>query len=139
MSRPTVHPVLADVTARITERSGVTRTAYLERLRDAADTGPARGKLGCANIAHGFAASEPSEKVALRGRTKPNLAIVTSYNDMLSAHQPYGDYPPVLKQATIRAGGIAQVAGGVPAMCDGITQGRAGMQLSLYSRDVIAM
>ncbi len=134
-----LHPVLVDVTARITERSAATRTAYLERLHEAADAGPARGKLGCANIAHGFAASEPSEKVALRGRTKPNLAIVTSYNDMLSAHQPYGDYPPVLKRATVRAGGIAQVAGGVPAMCDGITQGRAGMQLSLYSRDVIAM
>ncbi len=77
--------------------------------------------------------------MVLRGSTKPNLAIVTSYNDMLSAHQPYGDYPPVLKKATIRAGGIAQVAGGVPAMCDGVTQGRAGMELSLYSRDVIAM
>nr|WP_193607906.1 phosphogluconate dehydratase [Nocardioides lijunqiniae] len=139
MSRPPMNPVVAEVTARIVARSAVSRRAYLTRIRAAADQGPARGKLGCANIAHGFAASEPAEKTALRGRTKPNLAIVTSYNDMLSAHQPYGEYPPVLKQATIRAGGIAQVAGGVPAMCDGITQGRDGMQLSLYSRDVIAM
>ncbi|MCW2853303.1 MAG: phosphogluconate dehydratase [Nocardioides sp.] len=136
---PRTHPVVAEVTARIVARSAVSRRAYLTRIRAAADQGPARGKLGCANIAHGFAASEPAEKTALRGHTLPNLAIVTSYNDMLSAHQPYGEYPPVLKQATIRAGGIAQVAGGVPAMCDGITQGRAGMQLSLYSRDVIAM
>ncbi|WP_205472688.1 phosphogluconate dehydratase [Nocardioides sp. SYSU D00038] len=134
-----VHPVVAAVTARLTERSAVTRTAYLDRIRAAADRGPARGRLACANLAHGFAAAEPADKAALRGRTKPNLAIVTSYNDMLSAHQPYGDYPPVLKQAAIRAGGLAQVAGGVPAMCDGITQGRDGMQLSLYSRDVIAM
>ncbi|WP_341926509.1 phosphogluconate dehydratase [Nocardioides psychrotolerans] len=133
------HPVVAEVTDRLVARSRPSRTAYLSRIRAAADQGPARGKLGCANIAHGFAAAEPDEKVALRGRTKPNLAIVTSFNDMLSAHQPYGDYPPVLKQATARAGGIAQVAGGVPAMCDGITQGRDGMQLSLYSRDVIAM
>ncbi|MCW2766280.1 MAG: phosphogluconate dehydratase, partial [Nocardioides sp.] len=108
-------------------------------IRAAADRGPMRGKLACANLAHGFAAAEPADKQALRGRTKPNLAIVTSYNDMLSAHQPYSDYPAALKKAVIRAGGIAQVAGGVPAMCDGITQGRDGMQLSLYSRDVIAM
>ncbi len=136
---PGMHPVVAEVTTRLVERSATSRAAYLTRIRKAADRGPARGKLGCANLAHGFAASEPGEKQALRGRTKPNLAIVTSYNDMLSAHQPYGDYPPVLKKAVIRAGGIAQVAGGVPAMCDGITQGRDGMQLSLYSRDVIAM
>ncbi len=135
----TTHPVVAEVTARLVERSRPSRTAYLTRIRAAADQGPARGRLGCANVAHGFAAADPDQKVALRGRTKPNLAIVTSFNDMLSAHQPYGDYPPVLKQATVRAGGIAQVAGGVPAMCDGITQGRAGMQLSLFSRDVIAM
>ncbi len=138
-TKPQMHPVVAEVTARLVERSATSRAAYLTRIRKAADRGPARGKLGCANLAHGFAASEPGEKQALRGRTKPNLAIVTSYNDMLSAHQPYGDYPPVLKKAVIRAGGIAQVAGGVPAMCDGITQGRDGMQLSLYSRDVIAM
>uniref|UniRef100_UPI0038B23303 phosphogluconate dehydratase n=1 Tax=Nocardioides okcheonensis TaxID=2894081 RepID=UPI0038B23303 len=135
-----MHPVVAEVTARIVERSSASRAAYLARVRAAAGTGPAaRTDLGCANLAHGFAASEPAEKTALRGRTKPNLAIVTSYNDMLSAHQPFVDYPPVLKKAAVRAGGLAQVAGGVPAMCDGITQGRDGMQLSLYSRDVIAM
>ncbi|WP_182525666.1 phosphogluconate dehydratase [Nocardioides dongkuii] len=133
------HPTVAAVTARIAARSERTRTAYLARIRAAADRGPARGRLACANLAHGFAASEPAEKEALRGSTKPNLAIVTSYNDMLSAHQPFETYPRVLKKAVVRAGGIAQVAGGVPAMCDGITQGRDGMQLSLFSRDVIAM
>ena len=140
MTQQTVHPVVAEVTARLVERSAASRAAYLSRVRAAAGTGPAaRTDLGCANLAHGFAASAPAEKASLRGRTKPNLAIVTSYNDMLSAHQPFVDYPPVLKKAAVRAGGLAQVAGGVPAMCDGITQGRAGMQLSLYSRDVIAM
>ncbi|HEX7384457.1 MAG TPA: phosphogluconate dehydratase, partial [Burkholderiaceae bacterium] len=105
----------------------------------AADAGPARGRLACANLAHGFAAADPDGKRALRGNARPNLAIVTSYNDMLSAHQPYRDYPETLKKAVIRAGGIAQVAGGVPAMCDGITQGEPGMELSLFSRDVIAL
>ncbi len=138
-SGPDVHPAVAAVTARITERSRRLRSTYLDRVRAAVERGPARGRLGCANLAHGFAAAEGRTKSELRSGSKPNLAIVTSYNDMLSAHQPYGDYPPVLKDAVIRAGGIAQVAGGVPAMCDGITQGRAGMQLSLYSRDVIAM
>ena len=135
----TLHPTLADVTARIVERSAPTRATYLARIRAAQDKGPARTKLACANLAHGFAASDATSKQGLRGRTKPNLAIVTSYNDMLSAHQPFETYPPALKKAVIGAGGLAQVAGGVPAMCDGITQGRAGMQLSLYSRDVIAM
>lgn len=137
--RVTMHSTVAAVTARITERSATTRAAYLARIRDAAERGPARGRLACANLAHGFAAAEGSVKTELRRGVKPNLAIVTSYNDMLSAHQPYAEYPPVLKSAAIRAGGLAQVAGGVPAMCDGITQGRDGMQLSLYSRDVIAM
>jgi phosphogluconate dehydratase len=134
-----IHPVVAEVTERLVERSRPSRTAYLQRIEAAGDRGPARGRLACANLAHGFAASEPREKKALRGATKPNIAIVSSYNDMLSAHQPFETYPPVLKQAVIRAGGIAQFAGGVPAMCDGITQGRDGMQLSLFSRDVIAM
>ena len=134
-----LHPVLADVTRRLTERSAATRTAYLARVREAAPRGPARGRLACANLAHGFAAADASAKTELARGQKPNLAIITSYNDMLSAHQPYVDYPPVLKDAVIRAGGLAQVAGGVPAMCDGITQGRDGMQLSLYSRDGIAM
>ena len=140
MSTPVLHPVVDEVTRRLVERSAAGRAAYLARVRAAAGTGPAaRTDLGCANLAHGFAASEPAEKLSLRGRTKPNLAIVTSYNDMLSAHQPFVDYPPLIKKAAVRAGGLAQVAGGVPAMCDGITQGRDGMQLSLYSRDVIAM
>jgi phosphogluconate dehydratase len=134
-----IDPTVAAVTERIIARSTASRAAYLSKVRAAAERGPARGRLGCANLAHGFAAAEGEEKTALRRGTKPNLAIVTSYNDMLSAHQPFADYPPVLKEAAIRAGGIAQVAGGVPAMCDGITQGRAGMELSLYSRDVIAM
>ncbi|KRB78521.1 phosphogluconate dehydratase [Nocardioides sp. Root190] len=139
MTTTPLHPVLADVTRRLTERSAATRTAYLTRTRAAAVRGPARGRLACANLAHGFAASEGSEKAELARGQKPNIAIVTSYNDMLSAHQPYVDYPPVLKDTVIRTGGLAQVAGGVPAMCDGVTQGRDGMQLSLYSRDVIAM
>ncbi len=143
LTLPAPHPVLAEVTDRLVARSAATRSAYLRRTRAAVEAGSAGGaartRLGCANLAHGFAASEAGEKAVLRGRTKANVAIVTSYNDMLSAHQPYGTYPPVLKAAAARAGGIAQVAGGVPAMCDGITQGRDGMQLSLYSRDVIAM
>ena len=140
MSTPVeMHPVVAEVTERLVARSAATRAAYVERNRAAAQAGPARTRLACANLAHGFAAAEPADKEALRGTVKPNLAIVTSYNDMLSAHQPFETYPRQLKKAVIRAGGIAQVAGGVPAMCDGITQGRAGMQLSLHSRDVIAM
>ncbi len=138
-SQPDLHPTLAAVTARIVERSTDSRAEYERRIAAAAQSGPAREALACANLAHGIAASEPTDKLALRGRVKPNLAIVSSYNDMLSAHQPYRDYPETLKHAIIRAGGIAQFAGGVPAMCDGITQGRDGMQLSLYSRDVIAM
>ena len=133
------HPVVERVTARIIERSAETRAAYLDKIRGAALRGPARGSLGCANIAHGFAACGPLEKLALRAAVKPNIAIVSSYNDMLSAHQPFKTYPDLLKAAVAEAGGVAQFAGGVPAMCDGITQGRAGMELSLFSRDVIAM
>ena len=134
-----LHPGVGEVLARIRQRSEPGRSAYLARLQDAAARGPARGRLACANFAHGFAAAPSADKSALRGLTKPNLAIVSAYNDMLSAHQPFKDYPDQLKKATIAAGGIAQFAGGVPAMCDGITQGRDGMQLSLFSRDVIAM
>ena len=133
------HPVVAEVTARIVERSAPERSAYLQRLDEAAERGPARGRLACANLAHGFAASGPVDKAALRGTVKPNVAIVSAYNDMLSAHQPFESFPAQLKKAVIRSGGIAQFAGGVPAMCDGITQGRDGMELSLFSRDVIAM
>lgn len=132
------HPVVADVSRRLAERSAETRTAYLDRVRTAARQGPARGGLGCANLAHGFAASG-TDKDELKRAVKPNVAIVSSYNDMLSAHQPFADFPAQIKAAVRDAGGVAQFAGGVPAMCDGITQGRAGMELSLYSRDVIAM
>ena len=134
-----IHPVLAEVTDRITARSKDSRTAYLTQVRAAGDRGPARGRLACANLAHGFAASGKADTKALRGMVKPNIAIVSSYNDMLSAHKPFEAFPAQLKQAVLEAGGIAQFAGGVPAMCDGITQGRDGMQLSLFSRDVIAM
>ncbi|HTI74407.1 MAG TPA: phosphogluconate dehydratase [Mycobacterium sp.] len=134
-----MHPVITDVTGRIVARSAKQRNAYLERMAAAAETGPARGRLACANLAHGFAASDTRDKKALRRMVKPNIAIVSSYNDMLSAHKPFETYPTRLKQSVLEAGGIAQFAGGVPAMCDGITQGRNGMQLSLFSRDVIAM
>src|SRR4051794_987101 len=134
-----VHPVIAEVTARVAERSSESRSAYLERIRAAGATGPARGALGCANLAHGFAACGPDEKLHLQATERRNIAIVSAYNDMLSAHQPLERYPAILKKAVLQAGGVAQFAGGVPAMCDGITQGRAGMELSLFSRDVVAM
>ncbi|GAB3243326.1 phosphogluconate dehydratase [Kineosporia babensis] len=136
-----VGPIAAiqEVTDRITRRSETTRAAYLERIDAAIQSAPARGRLGCANLAHGFAAMAPEDKVVLRGNAKPNIAIVSAYNDLLSAHRPFEHYPARIKKAVIRAHGIAQFAGGVPAMCDGITQGRDGMQLSLFSRDVIAM
>jgi phosphogluconate dehydratase len=134
-----VHPVVADVTARITDRSAATRAAYLDNIAGAARRGPARGELGCANLAHGFAACGADDKLALQGGERVNIAIVSAYNDMLSAHQPLERYPAMLKRAVVQSGGVAQFAGGVPAMCDGITQGRSGMELSLFSRDVVAM
>ncbi|WP_433462761.1 phosphogluconate dehydratase [Spirillospora sp. CA-128828] len=134
-----VHPVLAAVTRRVVERSAERRDAYLSRMRDARTEGPVRGGMGCANLAHGFAACGVQDKLWLRGDVTPNIAIVSAYNDMLSAHQPLQDYPDMLKASIRAAGGTAQFAGGVPAMCDGITQGRAGMELSLFSRDVVAM
>lgn len=134
-----VQSSIATVTARIVERSKPTREPYLGRLDAAARRGPRRGVLGCANLAHGFAACGAGDKAALAGDVVPNLAIVTSYNDMLSAHQPYERFPALIKEAARAAGGVAQVAGGVPAMCDGVTQGRPGMELSLFSREVIAM
>jgi phosphogluconate dehydratase len=134
-----VHPVVKQVTARIALRSAHTRAAYLERIRAAAIQGPARGDLGCANLAHGLAACGADEKLHLKAAERRNVAIVSAYNDMLSAHQPFERYPSILKKAVLQAGGVAQVAGGVPAMCDGITQGRSGMELSLFSRDVVAM
>ena len=130
---------ISAITARIVERSKPTRGLYLERLRNAASKGVSRSVLGCANLAHGFAVCSPPEKEALAGDRVPNLGIITSYNDMLSAHQPFENYPAIIREAAAEAGGIAQVAGAVPAMCDGVTQGQPGMELSLFSRDLIAM
>ncbi|WP_449427063.1 phosphogluconate dehydratase [Rhodanobacter umsongensis] len=135
----TLHPVIAEVTERLRERSRETRAAYLKRI-DAIDrNGPQRAHLSCGNLAHGFAACGSEDKTALRSGRRANLAIVTAYNDMLSAHQPYERYPALIRQIARDAGFTAQVAGGVPAMCDGVTQGQPGMQLSLFSRDLIAM
>jgi phosphogluconate dehydratase len=134
-----VQTVIADVTARIRMRSRFSRQDYLARIEALRNARPRRAALGCANLAHGSAACTRHVKQAMHKSAVPNLAIVTAYNDMLSAHQPYERFPALIKQAALEAGGIAQVAGGVPAMCDGITQGHAGMELSLFSRDVIAM
>ncbi|MEQ8737967.1 MAG: phosphogluconate dehydratase [Hoeflea sp.] len=135
----TVDPRIAGVTKRIVERSRPGRETYLERLRSAASKGPHRSTLSCGNLAHGFAACGPADKASLSGDVVPNLGIITAYNDMLSAHQPFETYPELIRKAAREAGGVAQVAGGVPAMCDGVTQGQPGMELSLFSRDVIAM
>ncbi len=130
---------VGEVTHRIVERSRRSRQAYLARIDAAVSNAPSRKRLGCANFAHGFAACEANDKEALREGTGANLAIVTAYNDMLSAHQPYARFPDLIRQAARAVGGSAQVAGGVPAMCDGVTQGEKGMELSLFSRDVIAL
>ena len=127
------------MTERIRERSKSGRGEYLERMNGARLRGSARTALSCTNLAHGFAASEVSDKEALRSMRWPNVAIVSAYNDMLSAHQPLEKYPALIKRAAREAGAVAQFAGGVPAMCDGVTQGQPGMELSLFSRDVIAM
>ncbi len=132
------HPVVAKVTARIAQRSAETRGQYLDLIANAKRTTPARGGHPCSNIAHALAAAEADQPTLLK-EPGPNIGIVTSYNDMLSAHQPFGAYPPLIKIAAREIGATAQVAGGVPAMCDGVTQGQAGMQLSLFSRDVIAL
>ncbi|GAA4006965.1 phosphogluconate dehydratase [Allokutzneria multivorans] len=134
-----LHPAIAAVTERIAARSERTRSAYLRKIAAAASEGPARGALGCSNFAHGFAGCLGEDKQSLRELRGANVAIVSSYNDMLSAHQPFAEYPDWLKDSIRAAGGVAQFAGGVPAMCDGITQGRAGMEMSLFSREVIAM
>ncbi len=135
----TVQARIGEVTERIARRSRDARTRYLERIAAAAEAKPRRGHLGCANLAHGFAACGPQDKERLAGSDAPNLGIVTAYNDMLSAHQPFERFPELIRAAVREAGGTAQVAGGVPAMCDGVTQGEAGMELSLFSRDVIAL
>ena len=134
-----VHPVLEAVTNDIIERSKKSRATYLARVDSAVSDGPHRAQLACGNLVHGFAACAATEKADLSASVKANIGIISAYNDMLSAHQPYKDYPDIIKAAASNAGGIAQFAGGVPAMCDGVTQGQAGMELSLFSRDVIAM
>ncbi|WP_116813117.1 phosphogluconate dehydratase [Steroidobacter cummioxidans] len=135
-----LHERVRAVTERIRERSQPTRSAYLERMREAQHRDkPTRAGLSCTNLAHGFAAMDTQDKDKLRVARWPNLAIVSSYNDMLSAHRPLERYPELIKLAAREVGAVAQFAGGVPAMCDGVTQGQPGMELSLFSRDVIAM
>lgn len=133
------HSQLLKVTQRVVERSKPTREAYLARIHEAQGRFPARGALSCANLAHGFAGLEGNDKLVIKQIREPNIGIVSAYNEMLSAHAPYKNYPDIIKQAARENGGVAQFAGGVPAMCDGITQGNAGMELSLFSREVIAM
>ena len=135
----TLNLQVAAVTAAIVARSQASRSAYLQWLQQAQAQGPQRGALGCTNLAHGFAAAPVNDKLQLRELRGPNLAIVSAYNDMLSAHQPLAAFPEWIKQAARSVGATAQFAGGVPAMCDGVTQGMPGMELSLFSRDVIAM
>ncbi|MCC6472675.1 MAG: phosphogluconate dehydratase [Burkholderiales bacterium] len=134
-----LNPIVEEVTRRVRERSRESRTAYLALAERSRGEGAARARLGCANFAHAFAAEPQPEKIVLRASRAPNLAIVTAYNDMVSAHQPLGAFPGIIRGAAREAGATAQVAGGVPAMCDGVTQGRPGMELSLFSRDAIAM
>ena len=135
----TLHPVLAEVTERIMERSKDLRAQFMDRAERYRSTEPRRKKLSCANYAHVVAASTNDDKLQQALDAVPNIGVVTSYNDMLSAHQPFHDYPEKIRAAARKFGATSQVAGGVPAMCDGVTQGRPGMELSLFSRDVIAM
>ena len=140
MNTPTLHPILAAITQRIIERSRPTRAAYLERIRAAHHAGRLeRSQLGCTNLAHAFAAAPHAVKIELQQEKTPNLGIVSAYNDMVSAHQPLQIFPTWIKEEALKHGATAQFAGGTPAMCDGITQGYTGMELSLFSRDVIAM
>ena len=134
----TLNPTIADVTERIRRRSAASRSNYLARMAAAAEAGPRRAHLTCGNQAHAYAAMGADKTALAAGRT-PNIGIITAYNDMLSAHQPYETYPALIREAARKAGATAQVAGGVPAMCDGVTQGQTGMELSLFSRDVIAL
>ena len=130
---------IAQITQRIIDRSAATRRAYLEKIAAEKSTTVHRASLSCGNLAHGFAACGKDDKATLRGVNHSDVAIISAYNDMLSAHQPYQTYPEIIKAAIKETGGVAQFAGGVPAMCDGVTQGQPGMDLSLMSRDVIAM
>ena len=133
-----LHPTIAPVTDRIVERSQPIRRRYLDLMAEQKDRGIDRPRLSCGNFAHGFAGAGEDQD-AIRNMRGPNIGIVTAYNDMLSAHAPYARYPEQMKLFAREVGATAQVAGGVPAMCDGVTQGQAGMDLSLFSRDVIAM
>ncbi|MGE5652472.1 MAG: phosphogluconate dehydratase [Bacillota bacterium] len=134
-----LHPVLKAVTEQIAARSRPYRNAYLARLDAARGNTVHRAALACTNLAHGFAAFPANDKLKLKQLHNPSVAIVSAYNDMLSAHQPFEHFPPIIKDAVREAGGVAQFAGGTPAMCDGVTQGQPGMELSLFSRDTIAM
>ncbi|WP_137895859.1 phosphogluconate dehydratase [Ramlibacter sp. 2FC] len=134
-----LHATVAAVTARITERSRASRSAYLQQIEAAAARPPGAERMGCANVAHAFAGMPGNDKFRVVVERGPNIAIVNAYNDMLSAHAPLEHYPELIKQVARERGATAQVAGGVPAMCDGVTQGTPGMELSLFSRDVIAM
>lgn len=134
-----LHPRLLEVTERIRQKSRPSRDAYLALVASWAAKEPVRKGLSCTNLAHAYAASPAGDKILLREQREPNLAIVSAYNDMLSAHQPLETYPAIIKAAARQVGATAQFAGGVPAMCDGVTQGQAGMELSLFSRDIIAM
>jgi phosphogluconate dehydratase len=138
-SHPDLHPVIAHVTARITERSRTRRNAYLAQIDAAATRDRSADRMGCANLAHAVAGSPLNDRFKIVAERAPNIGIVTAYNDMLSAHTPLKNYPDLIKDEARKHGATAQVAGGVPAMCDGVTQGTAGMELSLFSRDVIAM
>ncbi|WP_323904265.1 phosphogluconate dehydratase [Aeromonas hydrophila] len=133
-----IHQVISSVTARIRERSVARRQAFLARIQRQADQGKTRAALACGNLAHAVAACSSDEKGRILDMTRANVGIVTAYNDMLSAHQPYQGYPDIIKGALAELGHSAQVAGGVPAMCDGVTQGQPGMDMSLFSRDLIA-
>ncbi|MFC3284882.1 phosphogluconate dehydratase [Litchfieldella rifensis] len=136
---PSLHDTVDQVTRRIRERSHERRALYEQRMADQHGRGVHRGELSCGNLAHGFAACGDTDKGRLKMMNSANLGIVSSYNDMLSAHQPLAPFPDIIKEAARAMGSTAQFAGGVPAMCDGVTQGQPGMELSLFSRDVIAM
>lgn len=133
-----LNPVIARVTQRVVEKSRPSRAAYLDLMRQEADRGPDRARVSCSNLAHAYAGAL-EDQAALKAKRGPNIGIVTAYNDMLSAHQPYGRYPERMKIYAREVGATCQVAGATPAMCDGVTQGQDGMELSLFSRDVIAM
>jgi phosphogluconate dehydratase len=136
---PSQHPELARITAALRERSTTRRAAYLARIEKMKSASRARARLSASNLAHGYAALPSGDKIAIKAQPTPMLAIVSAYNDVLSAHEPLETYPAIIKDEARKRGAVAQYAGGVPAMCDGVTQGQPGMELSLFSRDVIAM